>query len=299
MVVWIQLPGLPIHLYHKEILFTLGNLIGRAIKLDFHTLHQQRAKFARIAVEVDLSKPLIPRIRLDGQWQKVEYENLPVVCFECGKVGHTRLYCPLVARIEANNNSAGERSSPATLSTEALMDDTAGFGPWMLVTRKSRRNLRENPNYDKSEQGRQGNHGSKRKEEKMEGNYLKNQGNTSSAPSNQQRQAEERSLAGDKASTGARKVGKSDNKGKEKVGEPTQAIGKGILGPRPHSATVELATKPAKTDFSKEVEPSTTYKSTGPGSHEVTGAEYGSRPTSIPTQSIIGPQGTHIQIVQA
>ncbi|CAI0557987.1 unnamed protein product [Linum tenue] len=65
MIVWVQFPTLKIHFYHKEILTSLGNLLGRTIRLDFHTLTLQRAKFARIAVEVDLSKPLVPRIWLD------------------------------------------------------------------------------------------------------------------------------------------------------------------------------------------------------------------------------------------
>ncbi|CAL1381755.1 unnamed protein product [Linum trigynum] len=77
MIVWVQLPALKIHFYHREILTSLGNLIGRTIKLDYHTLTQQRAKFARLAVEVDLTKHLVPRIWLDDEWQKVEYENLP------------------------------------------------------------------------------------------------------------------------------------------------------------------------------------------------------------------------------
>ncbi|CAI0444922.1 unnamed protein product [Linum tenue] len=98
MVVWVQFPAFPVHFYHKDILFSLGNMLGREIKLDYHTLHQERAKFARIAVEVDLSKPLIPRVWLDGAWQYVEYENIPVVCFECGKVGHTSENCPSFCR---------------------------------------------------------------------------------------------------------------------------------------------------------------------------------------------------------
>ncbi|CAL1354545.1 unnamed protein product [Linum trigynum] len=69
MIVWVQLPALEIHFYHKEVLTTLGNLIGRTIKLDYHTLNQQRAKFARLAIEV-LGKHLVPRIWLDDAWKK-------------------------------------------------------------------------------------------------------------------------------------------------------------------------------------------------------------------------------------
>ncbi|CAI0626277.1 unnamed protein product [Linum tenue] len=152
MVVWVQFPGFPVHFYHKEILFTLGNMIGRSIKLDYHTLHQERTKFARMAVEVDLSKPLVPRIRLDGRWQKVEFENLPVVCFECGKIGHTKVSCPSLYRkvdspslafsgVAVSGNDEGEQS-----------EVNGGFGPWMMVTRKSRRNPRESPNKGKFEE---------------------------------------------------------------------------------------------------------------------------------------------------
>ncbi|CAL1414072.1 unnamed protein product [Linum trigynum] len=129
MIVWVQLPALKIHFYHKEVLTSLGNLIGRTIKLDYHTLTQQRAKFARLAVEVDLSKPLVPRIWLDDDWQKVEYENLPMVCFDCGKIGHQSTACPLLRPVPMTTivTAGGEESQlvPAEESSETK----PGFGP--------------------------------------------------------------------------------------------------------------------------------------------------------------------------
>ncbi|CAL1412813.1 unnamed protein product [Linum trigynum] len=140
MVVWVQFPALPIHFYHKEVLFSLGNMIGRAIKLDYHTLHQERAKFGCIAVEVDLSKPLVPRIWLDGAWQYLEYENLAVVCFECGKVGYISSTCPSLQTYEQNNLEKGLATVPTdTPAPEKSDDEKTGFGPWMQVSRKSRR----------------------------------------------------------------------------------------------------------------------------------------------------------------
>ncbi|CAL1358153.1 unnamed protein product [Linum trigynum] len=136
MIVWVQLPALKVHLYHKEILHMLGNLIGRTIKLDYHTLTQQRAKFARLAVEVDLSKPLVPRIWLDDEWQAVEYENIPAACFECGRIGHVSSACPLLHPTTSPVKAV--QASPA-----ATTEEQPGFGPWMLVTRKSRRNSRD------------------------------------------------------------------------------------------------------------------------------------------------------------
>ncbi|CAI0468549.1 unnamed protein product [Linum tenue] len=143
MIVWVQLPALKVHFYHKEVLTTLGNLIGRTVKLDFHTLNRQRAKFARIAVEVDLSKHLIPRIWLDDEWQKVEYENLPAVCFECGKIGHSSETCPTVSLASPPPALLLTGGENTTAQPTTSSEPNAGFGPWMMVTRKSRRNPRD------------------------------------------------------------------------------------------------------------------------------------------------------------
>ncbi|CAL1360075.1 unnamed protein product [Linum trigynum] len=126
---WVRFPRLPVHFYHKEVLFALGNLIGRTIKLDYHTEHGHRGKFARIAIELDMAKPLRPRVRLDGFWQKVVYENLPHVCFECGIVGHAESVCPKLGRdltptAISLDSTAGSQRLPAS-ETEA----PASFGP--------------------------------------------------------------------------------------------------------------------------------------------------------------------------
>ncbi|CAL1384291.1 unnamed protein product [Linum trigynum] len=78
MVVWIQLPAFPVHFYHKEILFTLGNMVGR---------------------------------------QGCQTANTPVA----GTGTLTR--------------------SPEKWS-ETLSEDKTGFGPWIKVTRRSRRGPR-------------------------------------------------------------------------------------------------------------------------------------------------------------
>ncbi|CAN1170988.1 hypothetical protein LINPERHAP2_LOCUS29303 [Linum perenne] len=98
MVVWVRFPHLPIHFYHPQVLPSLGNLLGRTIKIDFNTQRAERGKFSRIAIEIDLSEPLAPVVELDGNLQKIEYENLPDLCFECGMVGHGAQSCPKIQR---------------------------------------------------------------------------------------------------------------------------------------------------------------------------------------------------------
>ncbi|CAL1395869.1 unnamed protein product [Linum trigynum] len=64
---------------------------------------------------------------------KVEFENLRVACFECGKIGHSSDSCPLLH----------PAASPAALPLLC--------GAWMLVRRKSRRNLRDQDKKGKQE----------------------------------------------------------------------------------------------------------------------------------------------------
>ncbi|CAA0827435.1 Unknown protein, partial [Striga hermonthica] len=57
-VAWIRLPGLPAHLYHKKIFRTIGKIVGKVVKIDHQTAALTRGKYARLAVMVDLTKPL-------------------------------------------------------------------------------------------------------------------------------------------------------------------------------------------------------------------------------------------------
>ncbi|CAL1398876.1 unnamed protein product [Linum trigynum] len=236
MVLCVQFPGLPVHFYHQELLFALGNMIGRAIKLDYHTQHQQRAKFSRMAVEVDLSKPLVPRIRLDGRWQKVEFENIPVVCFECGKVGHTKITCPLICQNRSDAEGQGRLPSPISDAGVEVSGDVAGFGPWMLVTRKSRRNQREgtghgnsdlkSPAYNGHKAGNSGK-GDEDGKESLENPPKMQNGKLGKAVG---------SSAGKKEDV---------KKGKAPIVNSVETTEKGVLGPRPNAGDqASRSTKP-------------------------------------------------------
>ena len=86
---------MPVHYYNKNLLHSLGNLVGKTVKIDVNTSSVQRGKFARVVVTLDLAKPLVPKIWLDGSWQRIEYEGLPKICFTCGRVGHSSASCSL------------------------------------------------------------------------------------------------------------------------------------------------------------------------------------------------------------
>lgn len=72
----------------------IRGLIGKLVKLDFQTDNKTRGRFARLAVFINLEKPLVSQVMVDDVIQRVEYEALPTVCFSYGKYGHTKQLCP-------------------------------------------------------------------------------------------------------------------------------------------------------------------------------------------------------------
>ncbi|KAL0307745.1 UNVERIFIED_CONTAM: hypothetical protein Scaly_2972000 [Sesamum calycinum] len=83
-LVWIRFPEMPVEFFQEELLMRIGNRIGRAVKVDETTMAASRGRYARVCVEVDLTKPLVSMITLLGFAQAVEYEGLHQICFDCG-----------------------------------------------------------------------------------------------------------------------------------------------------------------------------------------------------------------------
>ncbi|XP_016666125.1 uncharacterized protein [Gossypium hirsutum] len=111
-------------------------MIGKITKLDINTDSRARGRYARIAVFVNFGRPLISRILINDNPQRIEYEKLPVMCFKCGRYGHTNETCSLtISSIGAvENEGPSKQATVATATTEK-----GKYGPWMLVEWKSRR----------------------------------------------------------------------------------------------------------------------------------------------------------------
>ncbi|CAN1157945.1 hypothetical protein LINPERHAP2_LOCUS21848 [Linum perenne] len=143
MVAWVRLPHLPIHFYHAQVLTSLSNLVGETIKIEFNTQRVERGKFAWIAVELDLSEPLLPVVLLDGATQHIEYENLPTLCFDCGRIGHEALCCPLKLPAEASTVFVPHGPTISVIPNSQPAQELDQYGPWMVVSRRSSHPRRE------------------------------------------------------------------------------------------------------------------------------------------------------------
>ncbi|CAL1399674.1 unnamed protein product [Linum trigynum] len=131
-MVWIQLPDLPIELYHPEAVLRIASYAGKPIRVDRATESGARAKFARVCVEVDLTKPLLTQFKVAGVEYEFQYEGLTNVCFHCGKYGHPKTRCPSLHV---------EESTPTPMQADTNKKPTRDepYGEWMLAKRRGRR----------------------------------------------------------------------------------------------------------------------------------------------------------------
>ncbi|CAI0380089.1 unnamed protein product [Linum tenue] len=280
----------------------LGNLIGRTIRLDYHTLNLDRAKFARLAIEVDLSKQLVPRIWLDDAWQKVEYENLPEVCFDCGRIGHSPDLCSLKKPVTPPAICATVGGDTQAGAVEQMAEEPhPGFGPWMLVTRKNRRNQRDPASIRNGKL--EGNHGHNPGGNKAilgkSGTPPKERVSSSDHPTPSTFGTQQRSPNQERKAVTGRKGGEESKKGKEKMSQDlnghSNGQGKGLLGSGPtKQQSVKNGPKPNS-------DPNLASTSAQPSEKIDDMSKLISTlllPAPPAVQTLTGPNGTVMQIVK-
>ncbi|CAI9088318.1 OLC1v1022621C1 [Oldenlandia corymbosa var. corymbosa] len=98
-------------------------------------------KFTRLAVLLDLSKPLCVQFTIHVKVQRVEYECLPEICFQYGKYGHCSAGC--LDRVPNAPQTKAGGSTVLVASSDGCTRRAAGepsekmeFGPSMQVPQK-------------------------------------------------------------------------------------------------------------------------------------------------------------------
>jgi hypothetical protein len=106
------------------------------VKVDKNTLMQERGKYARICVEVDLTESLLAMFMIKGRKYNVEYEGLHLLCKNCGKFGHYSEGCP-DKRKEVVTTQEGREGGVSKHGGEAMPGNNLD-GPWMVVQKQKR-----------------------------------------------------------------------------------------------------------------------------------------------------------------
>ncbi|KAF7834641.1 zinc ion binding nucleic acid binding protein [Senna tora] len=137
LAVWVRFSDLPIEFFYSNFLRCFGNTIGRTVKVDITTIMQSRGRFARVCVEVDLSKPLLSKYKIRGMKFLIEYESLHLLRFECGRYGHVLDNCPNKER-EDEEDEHGEQDGVNQDKGNGgkgrrTKQNDEKFGPWMTA----------------------------------------------------------------------------------------------------------------------------------------------------------------------
>lgn len=97
ILIWVRLPYLPLHLWFDPLLEEVGDALGDFLLVDAATSNILHSTFARILVEMDVSKGLPAEILIKtskGSWiQSLDYEGIPFRCRRCFKTGHAAAQC--------------------------------------------------------------------------------------------------------------------------------------------------------------------------------------------------------------
>lgn len=140
MAAWIRVSAMQLECFDIWALKRIGNLLGKLLKIDTLTTSQNRGKFARICVELDLTQPLDAFVKINQVWYNIEYEGLPDICYLCGRYGHKRENCPLKTIVAdqtgvAQSTSTVEPMGTDTATEKEIIDGSEENvrGPWMNV----------------------------------------------------------------------------------------------------------------------------------------------------------------------
>src|ERR1044072_597605 len=106
------------------------------LKVDRLTSIHSRGKFARICVEIDIQKKLVPKVKVMGEVLNLEYEGLHQVCFRCGVYGHKKEFChePTVHVMEDQENQKIANQDPVVVHDSPVLTPVVGVDATLPVT---------------------------------------------------------------------------------------------------------------------------------------------------------------------
>ncbi|XP_056690305.1 uncharacterized protein [Spinacia oleracea] len=167
LTAWVRIPNLSVEYFDRNFLFRIGEKIGKVVRIDKNTESMDRGQYIRLCIEVDLTKPLLSKFRLNGRIWKVQYEGLRLICFKCGHLGHKEGECTLFDKTEEGGKNQQEttkegndqesNSKPGG-DAHSKLEEKGQYGSWMLVQKAPRRVLTKNKGVqNKTQQGQQSN----------------------------------------------------------------------------------------------------------------------------------------------
>ncbi|CAN1181979.1 hypothetical protein LINPERHAP2_LOCUS35739 [Linum perenne] len=134
ILTWVRFPKLPIHYFNHTAVNRIGNHIGKTIRMDLATSEGARARYARVCVEIDLSKPLLGKYMIGDRVFYIEYESIENFCYLCGLYGCKAVSCPSCKPVAIPSEPPMGQEPDKVCGSEER--DT---GSWMVVSQKQKK----------------------------------------------------------------------------------------------------------------------------------------------------------------
>ena len=108
----------------------MGQKLGKLLKVDAITSAAIRGRYARACVQINIANPLPKRVKIGSFWQDIVYENLPMLCYKCGRIGHREPQCP-----ETNTEQTSQltHSLAPPHQTDPPLEPKQVSTPWKTV----------------------------------------------------------------------------------------------------------------------------------------------------------------------
>ncbi|GAA0147805.1 hypothetical protein LIER_36585 [Lithospermum erythrorhizon] len=103
---WVQIWNLPLGYVDMEIGRAVGTHIGQVLEVDSRSNEQERGRYVRVRVNLNIHKPLkrggLVPMRIGKVQIVYHYEKICDVCLYCGMLGHEHYACKDRVMDEAN-----------------------------------------------------------------------------------------------------------------------------------------------------------------------------------------------------
>ncbi|XP_056688450.1 uncharacterized protein [Spinacia oleracea] len=120
LTAWVRIPNLSVEYFDRNFLHHIGKKIGRVVRIDKNTESMDRGQYIRFCIEVDLSKPLLSKFRLNGRVWRIQYEGLRQICFKCGHLGHKDAECPKFRSAEEEEGTLLKKGNTGQVEGQSL-----------------------------------------------------------------------------------------------------------------------------------------------------------------------------------
>ncbi|XP_057808500.1 uncharacterized protein LOC131022977 [Salvia miltiorrhiza] len=147
--VWMHIYYLPLEFWTLDVITGIGRAMGSPIKVDGASARGAAGHYARILLEINLSRPLPEALLVDGDERsfhvEFEFEQLPAFCSKCKITGHSIDKCNKIknkSKDDSRHETAKERSSNKGKEIIPMGTDKATRAPnWKPKSRDQNRTV--------------------------------------------------------------------------------------------------------------------------------------------------------------